>query len=116
MTPQEIFDTAARGIIGQGGPSVVLGGACLYRGPNGRKCAAGWLLPDDEWSEEINSAWVGDVPYFEGHKHLSLIFRLQVAHDGRPKDDAEFFGPWREEMLGIAKAYDLSPAILETIK
>ena len=31
---------------------------CVYRGPGGRRCAAGWLIPDDMYSPQMEGASV----------------------------------------------------------
>lgn len=58
---QEWFDTAARGIISQGKPSmgrdpITENEKCVYRSSDGCKCAIGWLIPDDKYD-----------PSFEGN-------------------------------------------------
>jgi hypothetical protein len=106
-TKQEIFDAAVKQIALQGGPSVALSGFCAYRGENGRKCAVGAVLADDEYE-----------PIFEDHGSVNLINlpdrlkphrrflrELQQAHDGanRSSDkalDATWSAP--HQVLGIA--------------
>jgi len=53
MTKQEMFDKAARGILDQGGPSATDNGTCKYRCANGRKCAAGHIIPDALFTPEM---------------------------------------------------------------
>lgn len=49
---QKAFDTALNGLRNQGRRS--LGGiGCRYRGKGGAKCAIGFLIPDDRYSEDI---------------------------------------------------------------
>jgi hypothetical protein len=63
-TKQQIFDQVARAIIAQGKPSVD-NTQCLYRAPDGCKCAAGHLIPDDEYDpdmENIQASWVAGRP------------------------------------------------------
>jgi hypothetical protein len=48
LTNQQFFDNAVTGVIGQGGPSTG-GDTCLYRSPDGKKCAAGNNLLDEEY-------------------------------------------------------------------
>lgn len=84
---QEVFDQVRAGLLAQGkqsknhdGP----GGRCLYRGPNGFKCAAGFLMDDSEyncsrmesigWSGLVRRALVPD-------NHADLIIQLQTIHD-----------------------------------
>jgi len=46
MTRQEMLDIAVAGVIGQGWLSMDTNGFCAYRGDDGRRCAIGWLIPD----------------------------------------------------------------------
>ena len=53
MTPQELFDTALLGVIAQDACSYNTEGGevqCLYRDGKGNKCAAGQLIPDDQYA------------------------------------------------------------------
>lgn len=85
MKLQEIFNTVWNGLKSQGfEQSLVDGNTCVYRGDAGRKCAAGWLLPDEEWSKTFNAKRIAQVPFFNNNfniDELDLIFRLQTAHD-----------------------------------
>lgn len=74
---------------------------CLYRGPDGRKCAAGWLLPDGEPAEEGEPAWV--VPYFDQFpiRSQQLINSLQGVHDDY------VYKPWEKGWQEVATKYGL---------
>lgn len=87
-TEQEVFDQVARHLLTQGYKSETHDydspiQGCLYRGPNGAKCAAGILMSDDEWK----SYWEGcdwqtlieqnEVP----SSHYNFIWSLQYIHD-----------------------------------
>lgn len=53
MTNQEAFDTMVRHLRRQGCRSQdEAHQTCLYRGPNGLKCAVGALIPDEEYMKE----------------------------------------------------------------
>lgn len=96
ITRQEAFDRVVRGLAAQGWErSVSERGTCLYRGPEGRKCAAGHLIPDDlydpameTWAaarQEVRCALptVSDGPGF--------VRDMQVAHDHPEKTLKEDF-------------------------
>ena len=55
MNKQLIFDTAVNGIRKQGKRSVDDIGRCMYRGPNGCKCAVGHMIPDDKYDSFIEN-------------------------------------------------------------
>lgn len=52
LTKQEIFDRVCAHLLAQGRPSLD-GDACLYRGPDGHKCAVGCLIKDEFYSPDI---------------------------------------------------------------
>lgn len=57
MTAQEVFDAVATHLLTQNARSVTEDspGTCLYRGPEGRKCAIGALIPDSLYRPEIEN-------------------------------------------------------------
>lgn len=90
MQPQEIFDTVTRHLAKQGRRAVVKTEygdlRCVYRAPDGSKCAAGALLPDDSYDPEMEGAASRMLPgrfnvpgWFV--TNTDLIQRLQDAHD-----------------------------------
>lgn len=62
---------------------------CLYRGPNGKKCAIGRHIPDEEYDPEMEGKGVCDYEDAYGTKapasiaHLGVPFlaRVQSLHD-----------------------------------
>ena len=111
-TIQTIFDIVTKGIISQGGPSyddsseIV---SCCYRGPDGRKCAAGWLIPDNMFDPAMNNMIISEVPEMLPDKfrdELSFIRQLQRIHDDAQMDtttDEGFMQLWRQNMAEFAK-------------
>jgi hypothetical protein len=56
---QEIFDNAVRGVMTQGDLAIAEGTyTCAYRGENNTRCAIGWNISDDVYSEDME----GNVP------------------------------------------------------
>jgi len=55
LTRQEIFDTAYIGLRNQNFEHSIAGGQCVYRssGPFVNKCAFGHLIPDNQYSPEL---------------------------------------------------------------
>lgn len=80
---QEIFTFVAEALLEQGKPSISENDACLYRAPDGCKCAAGWLLPDEKYSADMEGKSVDALRYFKQFEELklALISALQRAHD-----------------------------------
>ena len=87
MTKQEIFDKVVRALIEQGRPSVdPITGFCLYRGPDGVKCAAGFLIPDERYQaifEDQDIYSLADWGAFDDYDAdlMDLFQSLQHAHD-----------------------------------
>lgn len=96
MDRQEIFDKVAQHLITQGKPSASYDNEgikhCLYRGPDGTKCAVGCLIPDEEYSKDIESYRVRhiiEVSLTEGinpvissfSNDVNLLHDLQKVHD-----------------------------------
>lgn len=110
MDKQQIFDEVAYGIIQQGAPSVNASGSCRYRGPNGRKCAAGHLIPDDRYKDSMEGCRVHAVPYLGGQfagPLLDFIAELQNAHDANSAHGEHFIHNWSLDMMQIAVKHEL---------
>jgi hypothetical protein len=116
---QEIFDQVAVHLLTQKEKSMD-GAACKYRSSDGLKCAAGCLIADDEYSEDIEgSDWQGAVDILieeddsadlEANYHTALIAGLQRIHDDSSKLD------WLFELTDIAHTYRLNTDILAQFK
>lgn len=89
-TAQQVYDQIKAHLLTQNSKSQG-GNKCLYRDPNGLKCAAGCLIGDDEYDSKfddlkgIDTAWEslvcrGLVP----NAHVDLIRNLQIVHDTTP--------------------------------
>src|SRR5688572_9122307 len=96
MTNQEIYDAVKAHLLAQGKRAAVSdlpGSSCAYRGQNGTKCAVGCLIPDDEYSPEIEGLSVSSPqPEMSGlmeflgftrEQREGILSNLQVIHDGR---------------------------------
>ena len=95
-TKQETFDTVVMNLRRQGKKSKNkmrdlvsnrLYEKCAYRGMDGLKCAAGWLIPDADyqpgWEDQCaNHSDVGDFLYRAGYD-ADFVAELQLVHDRR---------------------------------
>lgn len=83
--------------------------ACLYRGPEGRKCAAGCLIADDEYEPSLErQSWrhlvqMQRVPCV----HVDLIAELQNAHDLSWVDDNDALNDLEPRLALIAIKFGL---------
>lgn len=123
MNAQEIFDTAAVGVIRQGRQSANAFGTCVYRGPNGRKCAAGFLLPDEVYDPSMDcddeetgqgTGWSNLVKRFSSRlpvdliNNSDLIADLQSCHDNASFYSSEFVQDFIREATETARRFKLS--------
>lgn len=126
MTNQEIFTKVYQAILEQGHPSgqIEINNdgdtifACKYRGPNGDKCAAGHMIPDEFYDpsfEGVNFHIIENKIKQLGFsvENLSLIEDLQEIHDKIPGayDGTEelakhWLKNWKTNMRNYAKLHD----------
>lgn len=116
MTNQEIFDKVLNHLRQQGKQCK---GAvdCLYRGPDGMKCAVGCLIDDEHFNPQANTftmyhEMVLDMCRKSGINLVEskyLLIALQDAHDTYdPKEESVGFVEYIEEKFAvIAKVYRL---------
>lgn len=119
-TAQEVFDFIANHLLTQNEQSVVRSdidhpreipmNGCLYRmEKEGRilKCAAGCLIPDEDYSPEFEGRFVWSTivrKYFtDSDYHTTLISDLQRLHDGFP------VSYWPEKLTKLALEHNLKP-------
>lgn len=101
LTAQEVFDISAGHLLKQMKRSES-GEGCMYRGPDGRMCAAGPFLKDENVAKCEGRSWFGlmkdkRVP----DTNLKLIGELQMVHD------ASFPGNWPHKLEALAIRHDL---------
>lgn len=84
-TRKEIFDLAYAGIKSQGFKRSAKPHGCLYRGPEGRKCAIGWLIPDEKYIPEMENYSLRSSGILEvaeiNPEDVNFCIELQVCHD-----------------------------------
>lgn len=122
-TKQSIFDTACAAIIAQGKPSLMIkpggGHSCRYRGPDGTKCAIGFLLSDGQI--ENYRVMENDTPsqfpealldqlITEGgiQERIAFLSDLQDCHDQAARC-SDFVAAFKKNANAFAKNYNLTP-------
>jgi hypothetical protein len=112
MDNQTAFDIAYKGIIAQGGPSVMLKGgetACLYRGENGRKCAIGHLIPDEMYTSDMDGEYSSLECAIQDSEiviDFEFALDLQTVHDSLSRSE-NFIEEFKVGMAGLAAQYNL---------
>lgn len=107
-TEQQVFDQIVTHLRKQGVQSKTESGCC-YRDGNGRMCAAGCLISDEEYTPSMDQAsggigsnWPnlirrGEVP----DAHRKLIKAMQDLHDDRLPEK------WESGFVFVASNFDL---------
>lgn len=109
---QQAFDKAYLGLKAQGFERSYGNDICLYRGPDGKKCALGHLIPDDQYRHDmeaksvhtINNLFPNALP--EGLRDLDgrrALNALQRCHDFAV-DAADM----RDRLVHFAEMHDLT--------
>ena len=107
MTNQEVFTKVKNHLLSQMKHSKN-GESCLYRGPDGLKCAIGALIPDDLYTPDLESNDIDHLleicPEIASLFHGvdgELLAGLQILHDHQPPSQ------WSAELRAIAATYNL---------
>jgi hypothetical protein len=86
MQAQEIYDTVYKHLMGMNHRSMLGVRNCVYRAPDGSKCAVGALIADDEYDsdmegESAQSLSVKGMLPVRLAEHVLLLGNLQSIHD-----------------------------------
>jgi hypothetical protein len=120
-----MFDTVltnltTQGVASTGRTNPEYDNSCQYRGTDGRKCAAGWLIADEHYDSDMEGSNATTITVFEAlvksgvpkTQHAEqLISKMQDAHDRyMPGCDEEehTLERFHEEMQHIAKTFRLT--------
>ncbi len=120
MTLQEIFDKVILHLRRQHVVSVCVFGACAYRGDEGRQCAIGCLIPDDEYDPNMegnNVQLLTNCPtlvalLLQGEDWGMLLDALKSLHDDTMDIEGIFGTATRVAAVGIAQHFYLNQEAL----
>ena len=112
MTKQEIFNIVAAHLMKQGCISVSSLNYCVYRNPEGLRCAVGCLITDDEYDPAMDDRGIAGetgVRYLIEKgllperliPHADFLVELQCIHDTVP------VACWKAELLEAARDHGL---------
>lgn len=111
MDTQTLFNTVATHLLTQSAKSIS-NRECRYRGDDGLSCAAGCLIPDDQYDQTLEGSGVGHrkvLAVLEGivePEDIDLLRDLQLVHD---------YDPVRQWWFLLAKVADDYQLELPTI-
>ncbi len=85
LNPQAVFETVARHLFAQSRQALV-DGECYYRTPDGLRCAAGCMIPDEAYDPAMENKLIRHVvENFPQVSHLQPVLKLlqglQSVHD-----------------------------------
>ena len=117
MTNQEIFDRVARHLLTQGKASYdATRGMCMYRGPDGLKCAAGILILDNAYDPSLEGKMAEELPAstqaamgLEDEHAVEIVRHLQSIHDNWNAC------LWARCLRGTANRFNLSFAVVNDL-
>jgi hypothetical protein len=85
---QEVFDIVVTHLITQRRPSYDSSKCCMYRAPDGLRCAVGVLIPDNLYDPEFEGDTADCViqklfnkDLADWREHKGLLLALQEVHD-----------------------------------
>lgn len=107
---QEIFDIVSKHLLKQGRRSLSANNSkCVYRSPDGLKCAAGALISDEEYRPEmdstLDSGWIVNLHLRKVRERVgnaTFVAALQEIHDMKPPDR------WALYLRDLAKMHGLT--------
>jgi hypothetical protein len=111
MTDREVFDKVKKHLLTQRAKSEGDFG-CLYRGPHGRKCAVGCLIPDEMYKRSLEGVTFGNDVVVQcllkdtgvPESSFDMLRDLQQLHD-MTGSIAESPAEWDAYLDDIAFAY-----------
>ena len=97
---QELYDYIVEAIVKQGRPSLGDNDRCLYRGPDGLKCAYGHVHPDSMYDKRMEDCTLAELHRQERIPaslvpHVKMLAELQACHD-RSSSHRDFVDVFKE--------------------
>ena len=95
---QEVFDIVVNHLFTQGRPAYDGVRGCMYRAPDGLRCAVGVLIPDDLYDKAFENNQSNfviqklfDAGLADWREHEDILIRLQIIHDNCLKTEKGTF-------------------------
>ena len=103
---QEVFDIVSKGLLEQNAKSWDEAGICKLRDGRGRKCALGFLIPDEEYVSRMEI----DIPFGDIASRYgvspALLDSLRAVHDCSSPS------LWRKRLERVADDFNLDKGVL----
>lgn len=120
LSAQDVFDIVATAMLRQNARATADGVKCMYRAPDGKRCAIGWLMPDEVYTRSLEffgvrdiaarlSTEAGDAGCFARflYIHMPLLRDLQGLHD------ANLPAEWPQTLREIARVFRLHTDVVD---
>ncbi|MFP4891261.1 hypothetical protein [Paraburkholderia sp. EG304] len=120
LDTQDVFDVVAWHLLRQNAQATLPNTArCMYRAPDGKRCAIGWLIPDDVYVSNIEFFGVRDLVELFSEQphavefakflssHMLLLRDLQGMHDARAPHE------WPMTLRSIARLHGLRETVID---
>jgi len=120
-TEQETFDTVVTHLASMTHRAIDADETCMYRAPDGNKCAVGCLISDDEYRSTMEGSRINAVKYmlpsFSDNygSHVDLLTALQIVHDNGKNWSEENRDLMKQRLKNVAHEFILSPDIIDTL-
>lgn len=88
---------------------------CLYRNPEGLKCAVGQIIPDELYTHDMESMRVSDICSVIGIPCEGVYTEVQVCHDWACEDEGDFVENFKVRLKKCADMGKLPKEVLEWI-
>ncbi|WP_233866755.1 hypothetical protein [Paraburkholderia adhaesiva] len=122
LRKQGVFNFVAEQLLHQNARAMAPGTAkCMYRAPDGRRCAIGWLMPDEVYRSRLEYIGVNELAselltstnpeHFRFAefllRHMWLLRELQGLHDAHTPD------AWPVRLRMIAAEHRLDTFVID---
>lgn len=130
---QKIFDKGSQGLIAQGKQSVE-GTSCVYRDPDGNKCALGMCIPNSKYRKSWDDKEGGTTPYIgvspdiavakikraqavakalgcKTDEEATALRDFQMCHD-HASEEGDFLKSFTAHAHSFAMKYNLNTSVL----
>ncbi|CAB3758464.1 hypothetical protein [Paraburkholderia humisilvae] len=116
---QDVFDIVAWNLLRQNARATAFDRVkCLYRAPDGKRCAIGWLIPDDVYSKALEFFGVRDIAarLIEtdyGAKFARFLYiHMPLLRDLQEMHDANLPVEWPVALRTIARRHRLNTTVI----
>lgn len=118
LRKQDVFDVIGWHLLRQGTRATAFDGVkCLYRAPDGKRCAIGWIIPDEVYAKSLEFLGVRDLAarLIETehaafarilYRHMPLLRDLQEMHDAHQPHE------WALKLRVIAQRHNLNAKVV----